>query len=111
MTTHTALRPEPTDSKTRPLLVSIKQASAMLSISRSVIYQLMDAGHLTPIRIGRSVRLPVEQLERFVADRLADADRDGGPPQPNSVRGRGRSSRTARLPETAARRLPERPSC
>lgn len=89
MTTHTALPLASTDSKTRPLLVSIKQASAMLSISRSVIYQLMDAGQLTPIRIGRSVRLPVEQLERFVADRLADADRDGGPAQPNSVRGRG----------------------
>ena len=51
--------------------MSIKQASMMLSISRSVIYQLMDAGQLTPIRIGRSVRFPVEQLEQFVIDRLA----------------------------------------
>jgi excisionase family DNA binding protein len=48
-----------------------------LAISRSVIYQLMAAGQLTPIRIGRSVRLPVEQLERFVADRLVDVDLDG----------------------------------
>ncbi|MFT5978520.1 MAG: excisionase family DNA binding protein [Candidatus Azotimanducaceae bacterium] len=77
MTTRTGLRPEPTDSNTRPLLVSIKQASALLAISRSVIYQLMAAGQLTPIRIGRSVRLPVEQLERFVADRLVDVDLDG----------------------------------
>lgn len=46
----------------------------MLSISRSVIYQLMDAGQLTSIGIGRSVRLPVEQLEQFVADRLAAVD-------------------------------------
>lgn len=46
----------------------------MLSISRSVIYQLMDAGQLTPIRVGRSVRLPVEQVERFVADRIGNAD-------------------------------------
>ena len=53
------------------MLVSIRQASEMLSISRSVIYQLMDAGALRPIRIGRSVRLPVEQLEQFVADRIS----------------------------------------
>ena len=64
----------PIETTTRVLLVSIKQASEMLSISRSVIYQLMDAGQLTPIRIGRSVRLPVEQLERFVADRLATVE-------------------------------------
>ena len=62
------------ETTTRALLVSIKQASGMLSISRSVIYQLMDAGQLTPIRIGRSVRFPVEQLEQFVTDRLATAE-------------------------------------
>ena len=70
MTTHQGLRPETITSATRPLLVSVRQASEMLSISRSVIYQLMDAGQLRPIRIGRSVRFPVEQLEQFVADRI-----------------------------------------
>lgn len=72
MTTAPTLPRSPTnETTTRALLVSIKQASEMLSISRSVIYQLMDAGQLKPIRIGRSVRLPVEQLEQFVADRVA----------------------------------------
>ncbi len=75
MTTAPTLpRSRTNETTTRALLVSIKQASEMLSISRSVIYQLMDAGQLTPIRIGRSVRLPVEQLEQFVADRLAGVD-------------------------------------
>jgi excisionase family DNA binding protein len=57
-----------------PLLVTIRQASAMLSISRSSIYLLIESGQLTPVRIGRSVRLPVDQLEQFVADRLTVAD-------------------------------------
>lgn len=70
MTTHASLRPETTASTPRPPLVSVRQASKMLSISRSVIYQLMDAGQLRPIRIGRSVRFPVEQVEQFVADRI-----------------------------------------
>lgn len=41
----------------------------MLAISRSSIYLLIDSGQLNPIRIGRSVRLPVDQLEQFIADR------------------------------------------
>jgi excisionase family DNA binding protein len=57
---------------TQALLVSIRQAADMLAISRSSIYNLIDADQLTPIRIGRSVRFPVEQLERFVAARIAD---------------------------------------
>lgn len=61
---------------TRALLVSIKQAAEMLSISRSSIYHLMATDQLTPIRIGRSVRFAVEQLERFVEARIAiDAPR------------------------------------
>ncbi len=62
----------PRDQKaTRVLLVSIRQAADMLAISRSSVYNLIDAEQLTPIRIGRSVRFPVEQLERFVAARIA----------------------------------------
>ena len=62
---------------TRALLVSIRQAAEMLAISRSSIYNLIDAEQLTPIRIGRSVRFPVEQLERFVAARIASETKTG----------------------------------
>jgi len=62
----------PDQKETRALLVSIRQAADMLAISRSSVYNLIDADQLTPIRIGRSVRFPVEQLERFVAARFAD---------------------------------------
>lgn len=62
----------PDQKETRALLVSIRQAADMLAISRSSVYNLIDADQLTPIRIGRSVRFPVEQLERFVAARIAD---------------------------------------
>jgi excisionase family DNA binding protein len=69
MTTHADLCPESTGSTTRPLLVSIRQATEMLSLSRSSIYQLIWNDELTPIRIGRSVRFSVEHLEAFVAGR------------------------------------------
>lgn len=61
----------PDQPTTEALLVSIRQAADMLAISRSSIYNLIDADQLKPIRIGRSVRFPVEQLERFVAARIA----------------------------------------
>jgi excisionase family DNA binding protein len=61
----------PSRATTRALLVSIRQAAEMLAISRSSVYNLIDAGQLTPVRTGRSVRFPVEQLERFVAARIA----------------------------------------
>jgi excisionase family DNA binding protein len=77
MTTDARLRPEPTYSTTRPLLVSIKQASAMLALSRSSIYLLMDSGELSPVRIGRSVRFTVDELEQFVAARGGNSPDEG----------------------------------
>ncbi len=52
----------------RPLLVSIPQAMELLCVSRTTLYELMWSGELTPIRIRRSVRFSLEELERFVRD-------------------------------------------
>lgn len=53
----------------RPLLVNVEQAGEILCLSRSSMYQLIWNDELVPIRIGRSVRFSIEQLERFVAER------------------------------------------
>jgi hypothetical protein len=42
----------------------------------------MDAGKLTPIRIGRSVRFSVDHLEGFVDDLTADGRVDSNPELP-----------------------------
>ena len=55
----------------RTLLVTVVQAAEILSLSRSSIYQLIWSDQLVPIRIGRSVRFWVDQLERFVAERAS----------------------------------------
>lgn len=57
----------------RPLLVDIAQAAAILAISRSSIYQLIWNDQLTPVRLGRSVRFSIKQLEQFVADRVSES--------------------------------------
>ena len=50
----------------QPLLVTVKQAAEMLCISRTTLYELMWREELIPVRIGRSVRLSIEQLHKFV---------------------------------------------
>ena len=53
----------------RPLLVTPVQAAAMLNVGRTTIYYLAHDGAITPIRIGRSTRYAVEELEAYVPPR------------------------------------------
>lgn len=48
------------------LLVTVEEAADALSVSRSVLYSLMGRGDLAYVLIGRSRRLPVDGLKRFV---------------------------------------------
>jgi excisionase family DNA binding protein len=69
-----------TDASTQPpvkLLLTIPEAVKALGVSRSVLYQLLDAGEVVSIKIGRSRRVPVITLEDFVARRLAALQGEG----------------------------------
>lgn len=55
----------------RPLLVTIPQAAQLLAVSRSTVYQLIWDHELDPIRIGRSVRLTIDDLEDYVQRKRA----------------------------------------
>ena len=63
------------DSTPKPLLLTVEQAAEILTIGRSTIYQLIWNAELAPIRIGRSVRFTVNQLEEFVNRRQAEVSR------------------------------------
>ncbi|MEI7768996.1 MAG: helix-turn-helix domain-containing protein [Chloroflexales bacterium] len=59
-----------------PLLVRVEEAARILSLSRSTIYEMMDAGELPSVRRGAARRIPVAALRAWVArqvDRLANA--------------------------------------
>ena len=51
--------------------MSVIEAAGILSVGRSSIYQLIRSEQLLPIHIGRSVRISIDQLEDFVAQRAA----------------------------------------
>lgn len=53
------------------LTVRIPTAAEMLGIGRSKLYELMGAGEIEAIKIGKATLIVVESLERFVERRRA----------------------------------------
>lgn len=49
------------------LLVSVTEASRALGVSRSFAYELVAAGVLKSIRLGRRVLVPVSALQDLIA--------------------------------------------
>jgi excisionase family DNA binding protein len=50
----------------RVLLLTMIEAARVLSVGRTTMYALVGAGAIEVVRIGRSVRVPVEALQAFV---------------------------------------------
>ncbi len=49
-----------------PLLLTPEEAARLLRVGRTTVYALMKAGELRPVHIGRSCRLALAELERYV---------------------------------------------
>ena len=54
-----------------PGLLRVEEAARYLSLGRSKTYQLVAAGELPAIRIGKSVRVPTSALHDWVQRRAA----------------------------------------
>jgi excisionase family DNA binding protein len=48
------------------LMLTIPEAAEMLAISRSTLYQLVGAGALATVSIGRLRRIPADELVDFI---------------------------------------------
>lgn len=60
----------PEEVKTPSRLLNAQDVAEALSIGLSTVYQLLERGELTCIRIGRSVRVRPEDLEEFIESRV-----------------------------------------
>ena len=49
-----------------PILLTVSVAAALLSIGRSTMYQLIAAGEIEVVHIGRSCRIRVTELEAYL---------------------------------------------
>jgi excisionase family DNA binding protein len=56
------------------LLYSANDVAKALNVSRSMVYVLINEGKLRPVHIGRSMRVPLQELNEFVA-RLVEESR------------------------------------
>ena len=68
------------------LLLTIVEAARVLSIGRTTMYELVGAGEIDVVHIGRSARVPVGALEEFVDRRrrrgsYRSAEKECGPGQ------------------------------
>jgi excisionase family DNA binding protein len=61
-----------------PLLVDTKMAAELLTIGERSLWRLTKRGDIPAIRLGRSVRYRVADLEAYIA-KLAQLPADAGP--------------------------------
>jgi excisionase family DNA binding protein len=54
---------------TQPLLVTVSQVAKMLSLSRTMIYKLIDMEGLPVVRFGRAVRVSPRSLQQWLEHR------------------------------------------
>ena len=52
----------------RKLLLTETEAGIALGLSRSTLRRLWAEGALNPVHIGRSLRFPTSEIERFVSE-------------------------------------------
>ena len=55
------------------LLLRPTEAAEAIGIGRSKIYELLASGEIPAIRIGGSLRVPVDTLKAWIASRLPES--------------------------------------
>lgn len=55
------------------LLLSVDEAARMLSLGRTLVYDLVMRREIASIKVGRMRRIPVAALQEFVGRQLANA--------------------------------------
>ena len=53
------------------LLLTVPEAAKVLGLSRSILYELLLAGEIRSLKIGRSRRLTHEALQEFITRQVA----------------------------------------
>ena len=62
------------DQRIEPVLLTVDDLVQLTSISRAKWYDLIAKGELRTVQIGRSRRVTVEELQRFIADHEVGAE-------------------------------------
>lgn len=58
------------------LLLTVAEAAYRLGIGRSKLYELFGEGRISTVKIGRAVRVPARDVERFADELIEEAAGD-----------------------------------
>lgn len=61
-------------SETEKVLLSPDEVALALGISRSQLYKMFASGDILSVKVGRLRKIPVAEVDRFVARLLAQAE-------------------------------------
>lgn len=61
---------------TRKLAVRVPEAARLLDVSRSKAYELIRTGEIPSIRVGKTVRVPLMELEMWVSRKSGAAQKE-----------------------------------
>lgn len=53
-----------------PRMFTVSKAASNLALSRSMLYNLMERGDLAYVKIGRTRRIPAEEIDRLIRESL-----------------------------------------
>ena len=57
------------------ILLRPDEAAAAIGVSRAKLYALLAARAIPSVKIGGSIRIPIEQLKLWIAERTAEQSR------------------------------------
>jgi excisionase family DNA binding protein len=57
------------------LLLSVDEAAILMSLGRSIVYDLVMRQQIASIKVGRMRRIPVSSLRDYVEQRLIEDER------------------------------------
>jgi excisionase family DNA binding protein len=55
------------------ILLRVEEVAELLGLGRTKVFEMLAAGDLPTVRIGRCLRVPRENVERWVRDQVARA--------------------------------------
>jgi len=53
--------------------LTVREFAEALRVSNMTVYRLVSAGELKAVKVGRSVRLPADEVDRYLHGRLIKA--------------------------------------
>lgn len=53
------------------VILTVAEVAEYLRVDQDIIYRLVHDGDLRAVRIGRAIRIPMQEVRRYVEDQLA----------------------------------------